>query len=277
MLDYFGKDIQNLKEKKIFFFDLDGTTYNENTLFEGAKELFEYLANHGRKVVFLTNNSSRSVTEYVDKLNRMGVVCDRDNFFTSTQATVMYLKEQGLTKGIYAQGTTAFVKELKESGLSLEFEDENQVQAIVVAFDTELTFEKMRRTSYLLGKNVPYIATNPDLVCPVSFGFVPDCGSMCIGYENATKRKPLYIGKPNRIMMDYALKRFGFEREEAVMVGDRLYTDIASGINAQMDTICVLSGESSIDDVKASPYKATYVLNSIKDIYDFFLSLSLEK
>lgn len=261
MKDYFGKNADALKTKKLFLFDMDGTVYLENTLFDGVKDLLYNILSAGGTYVFITNNSSKSVNDYVQKMQKLGVAATCDNFFTSTQAAVLLLKEKIGDGLIYAQGTQSFIQELRGGGLFVTENYDENAQAILVGFDSELTAEKMRATSKMLTRcDVPYYATNPDWVCPVDFGYVPDCGSMCFGYEKATGKKPQFIGKPEPLMIECAMRKFGVTREQTVVLGDRLYTDIASGINAGVDTVCVLSGEATLKDIEESDIKPAYVL-----------------
>ena len=270
MKDYFGKDIQGLKKKKLFLFDMDGTIYRENDLFEGVIELLSEIKNRGGVYAFITNNPSKSVKDYLKKLNTLGIEeVGEENFFTSAQAAIMIFKEKFGDKLIYAQGTQSFIAELRESGLNVATQYTPEAVAVLVAFDTEITGEKLRNTCEILTKHdIPYYATNPDWVCPVDFGFIPDCGSMCVGIEYATGKKPIYIGKPEPTMIFELMKKFGFSKSETVVFGDRLYTDIASGINAGVDTVCVLSGEVKLDEVKSSDIHPTYTLDSVKDVLD---------
>ena len=197
----------------------------------------------------------------------MGLDVYEEHFFTSTQATTRLFKEKFSGKLIYAQGTKSFITELKKSGLNVTEDYNETASAILVGFDPELTGEKLRNTSKMLTKlNVPYYATNPDWVCPVDFGYIPDCGSMCFGLEKATGKKPIFIGKPQPTMINVVMDKFGCTKEETVVFGDRLYTDIASGFNAGVDTVLVLSGEATMEDYEKSEIKSTYVLNSVKDM-----------
>lgn len=268
MKDYFGKDITSLKEKRLFLFDMDGTIYCENTLFDGAIELFDKIKSIGGKFAFITNNPTKSVNDYVQKLVNMGVTgIDKDNFFTSAQAAAMILYEKFKDKLIYAQGTKSFISELKSSGLNVTEEYCDNANAVLVAFDTELTAQKLRNTCKILTlHDIPYYATNPDWVCPVDFGAIPDCGSMCVGIEYATGKKPIFIGKPQPTMIFEVMKKFNYSPKQTLVIGDRLYTDIASGVNANVDTVCVLSGEAKVEDVISSEIKPTFTLNSIVDI-----------
>ena len=162
------------------------------------------------------------------------------------------------------------VEELRESGLRVVTVPDDTATVVLIGFDTENTSEKIRNTCIMLGKDVAYLATNPDLVCPVSFGFIPDCGSMSIMLKNATGKEPFFIGKPQPIMVDCVLKMLkntGISREDAVIVGDRLYTDIATGANAGVDTICVLSGEASMKDIQEWDGEPTWIFQDVKEIF----------
>lgn len=265
-MDFFGKDASELKQKKLFLLDMDGTIYNENTLFDGTKEFLSYLNENGLRYVFITNNSSRSVEDYVHKLQMMGIEATKNDFFTSTQASIVYLEENFYNQKIYVQGTSSFLKELRKAKIHITTNVEEDVSAVLVGFDTEMTSEKLRKTSELLTKKIPFIATNPDLACPVQFGFIPDCGSICQMLTNATGQIPVFIGKPNSLMVQLAMEKFGYTPQETLIVGDRLYTDIATGINSNVTTICVLSGEATKEDILNGNIKPTFTFQSVKEI-----------
>ena len=145
---------------------------------------------------------------------------------------------------------------------------EDDVFGIVMGNDNELTFKKLEDTCKLLLRDIVYIATNPDWVCPTSFGYVPDCGSVAEMLYRATGKRPVFIGKPNPEMLLLAMEKFGYKKDEAVMVGDRLYTDIASGYNAGIDTVFVLSGEGTLEDLKNTDTPPTYVMKNIRELYN---------
>lgn len=273
MKDYFEKEV-DLKGKKLFLFDMDGTLYLGDKLFDGVLELLDTIEKQGGRYVFITNNASRSVEDYIKKVGKMGIRATKENFFTSTQACALVFKEKFGDKLIFVQGTRSFVKELKKQGLNVTTKYTTEASAILVGYDTELTAKKMLVTCQMLGQDLPYYASNPDWVCPVSFGYVPDCGSMCEGYERATGKKPIFIGKPQPTMVLEAMKKFGYEAKETLVVGDRIYTDIASGVNAGVDTVCVLSGEVTLEEVKSDGIKPTYTLDSVKDILTVLKDLS---
>ena len=268
MKDYLGKNCLRLKDKRLFLFDMDGTIYCENNLFDGVKELLDIIKYEGGHYVFITNNASKSVNDYIKKVQNMGLNVDKENFLTSAQATVLHLRKHHNGARVFAQGTKSFIKELKDGGINVTEEYDENAQVILVGFDTEITAEKMRVTSKMLTvkKDVPYYATNPDWVCPVDFGYIPDCGSMCFGYEKATGRYPVYIGKPQPAMIDIAMEKFGFSKEATVVLGDRIYTDIASGYNARVDTVLVLSGEATMKDYEESEIKPSFVLSDVNQL-----------
>ena len=265
--DVFGKDPIELKNKKLFLFDMDGTIYEEETVFDGTTALLNQIEKIGGKYVFITNNSSKSVVDYIKKVNRLGIKGDIDNFFTSAQATVLYLKKNYPGKKVYCQGTKSLVQELIDAGINTTEEVEDDVDIVLVGFDTELTSAKLRKTCELLQRDIPYIATNPDLRCPVNFGFIPDCGAICGAIEAATDKKPLFIGKPEPTMVDIVREKFGYSAEETVVIGDRLYTDIATGLNAGTTAICVLTGEATKEDILNGDIKPTLTFDSVKDIF----------
>ncbi len=266
MKDYFGKDTLEIKNKKLWLLDMDGTIYEEERIFDGTMDLLNTIVAVGGRYVFITNNSSRSVDDYIAKVHRMGIPADEENFFTSSQATILWLKENMPGAKVYCQGTNSLLKELSEAGIDITTEVE-KVDVVLVGFDTELTFQKLRNTCEILtNQDCVFIATNPDFVCPVSFGFVPDCGSMCIGIKNATGKVPQYIGKPEPTMIDIVRKKYHASADETVVVGDRLYTDIAAALNAGVMGICVLSGEATVDDIINGEVKPTLTLDSVKDI-----------
>ena len=138
----------------------------------------------------------------------------------------------------------------------------------IISNDTELTFKKLDDASRLLTRGVEYIATNPDWVCPTSYGYVPDCGSFADILRRATGKTPTFIGKPKPEMLLLAMEKFGYTKDETLMVGDRVYTDIASGYNAGVDTVFVLSGEGTVADAENSDTKPTYILKNVRDLYE---------
>lgn len=268
MKDYFGKDASELKNKRLWLFDMDGTIYEEERVFDGTIDLLHEIKSQGGNYIFITNNSSKSTMEYVKKVNGLGIEADFGNFFTSVQATIMTIKHKYPRAKVYCQGTRSLVEELLDNGIHVT-EEVEPVDIVLVGFDTELTYEKVRRTCEILGsQDVVYLATNPDIVCPVVGGFIPDCGSICQMIEFATNKKPEYIGKPEPIMVQTVMEKVGASIEETAVIGDRLYTDIATGLNAGVTAVCVLSGEATVNEIIEGNIKPTYTFNDVRGIYN---------
>ncbi len=248
---------------------MDGTIYLDNELFDGTLDFLARVRKNGGKYLFVTNNSSKSVEAYIEKLKKIGIESVRDDFLTSTEATVLYLNSNFPGKKFYSMGTESFNKELLRCGVNITTELQDGIYGLIISNDTELTFKKLDDASFLLTKGVKeYIATNPDWVCPTSYGYVPDCGCFAEMLKRATGREPFFIGKPRPDMILLSLEKYGYEKSECVMIGDRLYTDIASGYNAGIDTIFVLSGEGTLKDLEKSEIKPTYVMQNIREVYN---------
>ena len=259
--------MKNLKNIKFYLLDMDGTIYLDDQLFEGVISFLEHIKAVGGRYLFLTNNSSKSVDKYIEKLASLGIVATEEDFFNSTDATVRYLKGKDYQK-IYAFGTTSFKEQLAKNGLPITDRREEGIDCLCMGFDTELTFQKLEDACILLGQGVDYVATNPDWVCPTWYGSVPDCGSVSEMLYNATKRRPLFIGKPKPEMALLAMEKTGFAPSETAIVGDRLYTDIACGVNAGITSIFVLSGEGTMEDVEKGETKPDYILQNIQELYN---------
>lgn len=253
---------------------MDGTIYLENKLFDGTLDLLEYIRKVGGKAVYVTNNSSKNVKGYVERLAEMGITASEEDFMTSTQVTGMYLKENHKNGKIYVLGTAALVDALRdEYKLPVTTTYEESITCLVLGFDTELTFKKLEEASKLLtDPDLSYIATNPDLVCPVSFGYVPDCGSIMQALYNASGRMPIVIGKPEATMALAAMKKYSYSEEETVLIGDRIYTDIACGVNAGITSVLVLSGESTMKTVEESEIKPDIILSDVQELYSILAS-----
>ena len=258
-----------LQSMKLFLFDMDGTLYLGNQLYPFTIELLDTIKANGGKYLFMTNNSSKSVLDYVKKLEKLGIKATREEFMTSSQATAFYLHKHHEGQRLYVCGTESLKEELRSEGFTVTT-NLDEVDCIVMGFDTELTFQKLHDVSYLLltRPELPYIATNPDLVCPTEFGSVPDYGSVCIGIKNATGREPIVIGKPSPLMPQLAMEKLGIAKEETCVVGDRIYTDVKSGLNAGITGILVLSGETTREILEASEDKPHLVLENAGQILD---------
>lgn len=254
---------QRIRDTQLFLFDMDGTLYLENHLYDFTKELLHVIRQTGRRYLFVTNNSSKSVKDYIAKLERLGITAEYDDFLTSSQAVAYYLKKHYADARLYVCGTQSLKEELRHEGFIVTDELE-QTDCIVMGNDTELTFQKLYDVSKLLltRPDIPYIATNPDYVCPTSFGSVPDCGSICDMLYNVSKRRPFSVGKPSPLMPQLAMDRAGVDAAHTAMVGDRIYTDVKSGLNAGTLAILVMSGETTREILDQSTDRPDLVLES---------------
>ena len=258
--------IQNMK---LYLFDMDGTLYLGSRLYDFTVELLQEIRRTGGKYLFITNNSSKSVADYVKKLAGFGIEATREDFMTSSQATAYYLHKHHEGQRLYVCGTESLIEELRGEGFTVTT-NIDEVDCIVMGFDTELTFQKLHDVSYMLltRPELPYIATNPDLVCPTEFGSVPDCGSVCGMIFNATGKRPVVIGKPSALMPELAMDKLGIAKEQNCVVGDRIYTDVKSGLNAGCIGILVMSGETTYEILAQSPDKPHLVMESAREILD---------
>lgn len=231
---------------KLYLLDMDGTLYLGNRLFDATADFLAAIRENGGRAIYVTNNSSKSVSAYVEKLRALGVSATESDFLTSAQATARYLRARYRDTLLYVLGTSSLRTELRDSGLRVTDRLTDGIGALVMGFDTELTFQKLEDACRLLTRpDLPYIATNPDWVCPTEFGSVPDCGSVAEMLYRATGRKPRFIGKPEPEMIRLAMAQHGCTPAETVVIGDRIYTDIASGLRAGVHTALVLSGETT--------------------------------
>ena len=261
--------MKKISEKKLFLLDMDGTIYLDNDVFDGTLDFLDKVREKGGKYLFVTNNSSKSVDAYVQKLMRLGITADESNFLTSTDATILYLNANYPGKRFYAMGTKSFIEQMKAGGVDVVTDICDGIFGVVISNDQELNFKKLDDICRLLTNGVEaYIATNPDWVCPTAFGYVPDCGSFAWMIEKATGKVPRFIGKPRPEMLLLAMEKYGYAKDECLMVGDRVYTDIAAGYNAGIDTVFVLSGEGTMEDAENTETKPTYIMQNIRELYN---------
>ena len=259
----------SIRNMRLFLFDMDGTLYLGDRLYDFTIELLDTIKKTGGKYLFITNNSSKSVEDYIKKLAKFGISATREDFMTSSQATAYYLHKNHEGQRLYVCGTESLKAELRREGFTVT-DKLDEVDCIVMGFDTELTFQKLHDVSYLLltRPELPYIATNPDLVCPTEFGSVPDCGSVCTMIYNATGKRPIVIGKPGPLMPELAMDRLQIAKEHTCVIGDRIYTDVKSGLAASVTGILVMSGETTYEILNESEEKPHFVMESAKEILD---------
>lgn len=253
-------------KKKLYLLDMDGTLYLGDRLFDGTKEFLRRIRAGGGRYLFATNNSSRGVDAYVERLRGMGIDAEPGDFLTSVDALIWYLRGRYDGALIYAFGTATFRAQLIAAGLRITDRLEDGISLLVCGFDTELTFQKLEDASRLLTRGVDFVATNPDWVCPTAWGYVPDCGSVCEMLFRATGRRPKFVGKPEPEMVYLSMERCGATAEETVIIGDRIYTDIACGVNAGVDAAFVLSGEGVEADIEKYGVRPAGIYRDIKEI-----------
>ena len=259
--------MKRLKEKTLFLLDMDGTIYHENELIDGTLDFFQTLVRQGKDYAFMTNNSSKSADAYLEKLHRLGFPAENKNILTSGQAAAVFLCKKKEHAAVYVMGTSSLRRELACYGLDVRTEPDKDIDFLLVGYDTELTYKKMEDACELICRGVPFFATNPDVVCPAPNGrYLPDCATMCYCLEKATGKTPFYIGKPRPEMPLAALSVFGVDKKDAVVVGDRLYTDIKCGVNAGIDAVLVLSGESTFADIEKFGVMPTAVAESVREM-----------
>lgn len=256
--------------KKLVLFDMDGTVYLGNHLFDGAKECFDYLRNNNINFVFLTNNSSHDLEFYEEKMNRLGIKCDASNFYSSIEVSIEYLKKKNIKK-VFVLGNECLKKKVAKSFEIVKNYDKNtKIDAVLCGFNTELVYEDLRAAClYLETQDCLFLATNGDYRCPIEDGlYIPDCGGMIEWIRLCTDKTAKVLGKPDPEIIYQLIEKFKVLSNEVIAIGDRLYTDIKVAYNAKIDSVCVLSGESTLDDINAYEVKPTYILDSIKDLPD---------
>ncbi len=231
--------------------DMDGTIYMGSTLFPFTKKFLQSLTDNGIGYSFLTNNPTRSIADYLAKLSKLGIEADREQMYTTAVATIDYIHAtMPEARRLYVVGTPSMIKEFESAGFEMAAIDAaDRPDALVVAFDTTLDYPKLCHASWWASQGIPYIATNPDRVCPTDQPTVlVDCGSLCKCIEHATGREPdIVIGKPNPDMLSGIRFRHNLQADEIAMCGDRIYTDVAMARNAGALGVLVLSGETTLD------------------------------
>lgn len=257
------KTREYLQSKHGFVCDMDGVIYHGNQLLPGVKEFVEWLENNNKRFLFLTNNSGKSPKELAAKLRRMGLHVKEENFYTSALATAKFLSTQAPGCSAYVIGEPGLFNALYEAGITLNDVDPDYV---IVGETFNYNLDSMCKAMRLVEKGARLIATNSDLTYPDEYGNVPACRALVAPIEITTGRKAYFIGKPNPLMMRTALHMIDSHSADSVMIGDNMQTDIIAGIESGMTTVLVLSGVSTLDNIKVHPYRPTFILNGVGDI-----------
>lgn len=253
-----------LNDVRCFLLDMDGTFYLGGELIEGSLEFIKRVRATGRDYLFLTNNSSHNAAFYVDKLARMGLRTDRGHVLTSGEATCEILRERYPGKRAFLLGNEFLAEEFREFGVPV---DNENPEIVVIGFDTTLDYRKMQAVCDFVRAGLPYIATHPDFNCPTETGFMPDIGAIMAFIEASAGRRPdLIVGKPNTGIVDAVLRRTGLRVDELAMVGDRLYTDIETGLRSGMLSILVMSGETTPAMLARSQTKPDLTFGRLSDM-----------
>ena len=261
---------EKLKNCRLFVLDMDGTLYLADNVFPGAVEFIRTLERTGRQYIYLTNNSSRAGADYVNRLTKLGFPCSAENIFSSGMAMGLYLNAVCPGKRVCLVGNAALRRELESYGIVM---DEEDAEVVVAGFDTELNYRKLERAVHFLRRGAAFLACNPDWVCPMPDNEVmPDCGSICALLTAASGVQPFYLGKPNRSIIDILADQTGVPQSEICCVGDRLYTDIAVGINAGTVTALVLSGETTKDMLPGSEVQPDFVFSDVAALAEALLT-----
>lgn len=251
---------------KLFVLDMDGTFYLGEKRIDGALEFIHRVRETGREFVFFTNNSSKNGAMYIDKLKRMGYAATAKDIMTSGDVTARYLKMYYPDKKVYLAGTPALEELFRTEGICLVQE---QPDVVVIGFDMTLTYEKLERACTFIRQGAVFLATHKDINCPTESGFIPDCGAMCAAISLSTGVQPKYLGKPCKETVDMVLQKTGYAKSEIAFVGDRLYTDVATGVDNGATGILVLSGETRAEDIEKSEVKPDAVFGSLKDMIEY--------
>lgn len=255
--------MEELRGRKGFICDMDGVIYHGNQLLPGILEFVDWLKTEGKAFLFLTNSSERSPRELREKLTRLGVDVGEDHFYTSALATADFVARQTPGGSAYVIGEAGLTKALYDVGYSMN--DVNP-DYVIVGDTRNYNFERLEKAVQLVRNGARLIGTNPDLTGPTERGIIPATGALIAPIELATGCKAYFVGKPNPLIMRHALKRLGCIRENTVIVGDRMDTDIVAGVESEIATVLVLSGVTRREDLSHFAYRPDYVLDGARQI-----------
>ncbi len=255
--------IEKIRQKKGFISDMDGVIYHGNKLLPGVPEFVNWLKKEKKRFLFLTNSSERTPRELKEKLMRLGIDVEKDVFYTSALATAQFLASQKPRGTAFIIGEAGLINAMYNVGYTMNSIDPDYV---VVGETSGYSFDKIGQAINLVLKGAKLIGTNPDLTGPVEGGIVPATKALISPIELATGKTAYFVGKPNPLMMRIALRRLGCSREDSLIIGDRMDTDIIAGIESEIDTVLVLSGISTRSTVSQFPYRPHYILQGVNEI-----------
>jgi NagD protein len=259
------KDLNQIRSKRAFIIDMDGVIYHGNQILKGAVELVEWLEKNKKSYLFLTNSSERSPLELSQKMARLGIKVDPSHFYTSALATASFLSSQMPGGSAYVIGEPGLIQALYDAGLTMNNVNPDYV---VVGEGRAYSLESLEKAVHLVFKGARLIGANPDLTGPTEAGIVPACGSLVAPIELATRTKAYFVGKPNPLIMRHGLRRLASQREETVIIGDRMDTDIVAGVESEIETVLVLSGVTHLKDIHRFPFRPRHILEGVFEIPD---------
>jgi NagD protein len=261
-MEYENK-LAHIRSKEAFIIDMDGVIYHGNRLLRGAAELVDWLVRNYKAFLFLTNSSERSPLELSQKLARLGIQVDPEHFYTSALATAAFLATQRPGGSVYTIGEPGLIQALYDAGFTMNNVNPDYV---IVGEGRGYSLEALERAVKLVLGGARLIGTNPDLTGPAEGGIVPACGSLVAPIEMAANTKAYFVGKPNPLMMRHGLRRLNAHREDTVIIGDRMDTDIVAGVEAEIETILVLSGVTAREDISRFPYRPIHIMEGVYEI-----------
>jgi NagD protein len=256
-------DLTLIRSKRAFLIDMDGVIYHGNKLLRGALELVDWLTRNDKVFLFLTNSSERSPLELSQKLSRLGISVEPEHFYTSALATASFLAAQKPGGSVFPLGEPGLIQALYDAGFTM-----NNVSPdyVVVGETRGYNLELLEKAVHLVRAGARLIGTNPDITGPTEQGIVPACGALVAPIELAAETKAYFVGKPNPLMMRHGLRRLAASREETVIIGDRMDTDIVAGIESEIETVLVLSGVCRESDLPRFPYQPRHILQGVFEI-----------
>lgn len=255
-------DKKSLAQKKLWILDMDGTVYLGNQLFPETLPFLQRIRESGASYLFFTNNASRAKDTYVSRLNGMGIPAGPENILTSAETTIAFLKQHRSGKSVYVVGTPDLIRSFEDAGICVE----EDAPIVVASFDTTLTYDKLEKACRYIREGAEFISTHPDFNCPVEGGFIPDSGAICALITASTGKLPRYFGKPYEDTLQIIEEFSGVAREDMVVVGDRLYTDIALGAKHGVASVLVLSGETTMEDLEGSDVQPSVIVQNVGEL-----------
>ena len=255
--------LEELRNKQGYISDMDGVIYHGNCILPGVKEFVDWLYKEDKPFLFLTNSSERSPLELRQKLSRMGLDVDESHFYTSALATAKFLAEQAPGCSAYVIGAPGLVNALYDAGITMN--DVNPDYVVVGETDS-YNYNMIIKAVQLINKGARLVGTNPDMTGPSEMGIIPACQALVAPSSLATGKTPYFVGKPNPLMMRTGLKMLNVHSADAVMIGDRMDTDIVAGMESGLMTALVLSGVSTLDNINVFSYRPSIILNGVGDI-----------